>query len=184
MSKRETHTVEIAGLTRHLPLFEVAPGVKIAIFNMLGDTYVVKAAAAALAERLRNIGGQTLLTAEAKSMPLVYEMSALMGIPYIVLRKTYKTYMGNALRADTRSITTGNHQTLFLDEKDIPYIGGKRVLIVDDVVSTGSTLAGMRKIVAEAQGEVAAVAAVFTEGDEDWSNVIALGNLPVYRDQG
>lgn len=182
MTTRDTYTVKIAGLTRHLPLFEVAPGVKIAIFNMLGDTYVVKAAAAALAERIRDIRADVLLTAEAKSMPLVYEMSALMGLPYIVLRKTYKSYMGDALSAQTTSITTGNHQTLFLDEKDIPKLTGKRVLIVDDVVSTGSTLIGMRKIVDEAQGEVAAVAAVFTEGDQDWSEVISLGKLPVFNE--
>lgn len=93
MSERETHTVEIAGLTRHLPLFEVAPGVRIAIFNMLGDTHVVKAAAAVLAEKLGQSKGTVLLTAEAKSMPLVYEMSALMGLPYAVLRKSYKSYM-------------------------------------------------------------------------------------------
>ena len=90
MSKRPTHTVEIAGITRHLPLFEVAPGVTIAIFNMLGDTIIVKASAAALAERLKNVNADVLLTAEAKAIPLAYEMSAIMGIPYDVLRKTYK----------------------------------------------------------------------------------------------
>jgi adenine/guanine phosphoribosyltransferase-like PRPP-binding protein len=177
---RETYTVEVAGLTRHFPLFEVAPGVKIAIFNMLGDTYVVKAAAAALAEELRNDAGDVLVTAEAKSIPLIYEMSALMGLPYIVLRKTYKTYMGDAIRAETVSITTGSTQSLFLDEKDQKLIGGKRVILVDDVISTGSTLEGMKQVVEAAGGEVSRIAAVFTEGDNDWSDVTALGNLPVF----
>ena len=181
MSTRQTHTVTVAGLTRHLPLFEVAPGVRIAIFNMLGDTYVVKAAAA-LAERLKGTPAQVLLTAEAKSMPLVYEMSALMGLPYVVLRKSYKSYMGEALKAETKSITTGNTQILYLDEKDIPLLQGKQVIIVDDVVSTGSTLQGMATIVQTAGGHTLATAAVFTEGAQDWSHVVALGNLPVFLD--
>lgn len=182
MHHRETHTVEVAGLTRHFPLFEVAPGVRIAIFNMLGDTYVVKAAAAALAEQLRDVYADVLVTAEAKSIPLIYEMSALMGLPYVVLRKSYKSYMGDVIRSETVSITTGRPQTLFLDEKDHRLIIGKQVILVDDVVSTGSTLEGMQAIIERADAKVARVAAVFTEGDNDWSHVIALGNLPVFVD--
>lgn len=180
MTKRDTYTVDVAGLTRHFPLFEVAPGVKIAIFNMLGDTYVVKAAAAALAERLKTKEADVLVTAEAKSIPLVYEMSALMGLPYVVLRKTYKSYMGEAIRAETVSITTGKPQTLFLDEKDQQLIEGKNVILLDDVISTGSTLKGMESVIKTAKGNVVAITAVFTEGDSDWSHVIALGNLPVF----
>ena len=182
MSRRKRYTIEVAGLTRHLPLFEVAPGIQIAIFNMLGDTYVAKAAAAALAERLKEAEADVLLTAEAKSMPLVYEMSALMGLPYVVLRKSYKTYMGDALSAETVSITTGKKQTLFLDEKDHHLVEGKRVIIVDDVISTGSTLRGMEKIVEKSNGTISRIAAVFTEGDHDWSRIVALGNLPVFRE--
>jgi adenine phosphoribosyltransferase len=180
MSPADTYTVEVAGLTRHFPLFEVAPGVRIAVFNMLGDTYVVKATAAALAERLRGTDADVLVTAEAKSIPLIYEMSALMGLPYIVLRKAYKVYMGKALSAETLSITTGHPQTLYMDEKDAETIAGKRVILVDDVISTGSTLQGMEKLVGIARGDVVATAAVFTEGDADWSHVVALGNLPVF----
>jgi adenine phosphoribosyltransferase len=181
MSPRDSYTVEVAGLVRHFPLFEVAPGVRIAVFNMLGDTYVVKAAAAALAERLRDIRADVLVTAEAKSIPLIYEMSALMGLPYVVLRKTYKSYMGEAISAETVSITTGAPQTLFLDEKDRNLIRGKSVIVVDDVISTGSTLNGMEKLVLKAEGKVAQIAAIFTEGDDDWSRVVALGNLPVFK---
>lgn len=182
MSERQSYRVEVAGLTRNFPLFEVAPGVRIAIFNMLGDTYVVKAAAAALAERLKDYPADALITAEAKSIPLIYEMSALMGLPYVVLRKTYKIYMGDALSSETVSITTGSKQTLYLDEKDLSLIGKKNVILVDDVVSTGSTLEGMKQIVEHANGNVSAVAAVFTEGDNDWGDVIALGNLPVFAE--
>jgi adenine phosphoribosyltransferase len=180
MTERETYRVEIAGLVRHFPLFEVAPGVRIAIFNMLGDTYVVKAAAAALAERLKEVEAEVLVTAEAKSIPLIYEMSALMGLPYVILRKSYKSYMGDALSAETVSITTGRKQTLYLDEKDRPLLASDKVVLVDDVISTGSTLTGLQQVVAQAGGRVSAIAAVFTEGDEDWSHVIALGNLPVF----
>ena len=182
MNERETYTVEVAGLTRHLPLFEVAPGVRIAIFNMLGDTHVVKGAAAVLAEKLAHIEADVLVTAEAKSIPLIYEMSALMGLPYVVLRKGYKSYMGEAISAETESITTGHKQTLYLDEKDQQYIRGKRVVIVDDVISTGSTLLGMENVIVTAEGKTVAIAAVFTEGDADWSNIIALRNLPVFLD--
>lgn len=177
---RQTYSVEIAGLTRHLPIFEVAPGIKIAIFNMLGDTHIVKAAAAVLAERLANTPAHVLVTAEAKGIPLIYEMSALMGLPYVVLRKTYKPYMGNAIHAQTLSITTGNTQTLYLDEKDQERIKDKQVILLDDVISTGSTLQAMHNVIVAASGTVTQVAAVFTEGDQDWSHVIALANLPVF----
>jgi adenine/guanine phosphoribosyltransferase-like PRPP-binding protein len=180
MIKRETYTVEVAGLTRHFPLFEVVPGVRIPVFNMLGDTYVVKAAAAALAERLKETPADVLVTAETKSIPLIYEMSALMGLPYVVLRKSYKSHMGDAVSAETMSITTGRPQTMYLDEKDRAQIAGKRAILVDDVISTGSTLIGMEQVITRAEGTVSQVAAVFTEGSGDWSHVIALGNLPVF----
>ena len=183
MSNRDLYEVEVAGLMRHFPLFEVAPGVRIAIFNMLGDTYVVKAAAAALAERLKNTPADVLVTAEAKSIPLIYEMSALMGLPYVVLRKSYKSYMGQTISAETISITTGKPQTLYLDEKDQALVNGRNVIIVDDVVSTGSTLQGMKQVVEKANGRIIQVAAVFTEGDADWSEIIALGNLPVFQSE-
>ena len=182
MANRETYRVEVAGLVRHFPLFEVSPGVRIAIFNMLGDTYVVKAAAAALAERLKSTPSEVLVTAEAKSIPLIYEMSALMGLPYVVLRKTYKTYMGEAIKAETVSITTGNTQTLYLDEKDQALIRDKHVIIVDDVISTGSTLQGMKQVVDTAGGDISKIATIFTEGNSDWSDIVALENLPVFTE--
>jgi len=182
MTERETYRVELAGLVRDFPLFEVAPGVRIAIFNMLGDTIVTKAIAATMVERLRDVNAHALVTAEAKGIPLIYEMSALMGIPYVVLRKEYKSYMGEALNAETVSITTGRKQTLYLDEKDRRLLNDHQVIIVDDVISTGSTLEGIKQVVSLAGGEISAVAAVFTEGEKDWSDVIALGNLPVFTE--
>jgi adenine phosphoribosyltransferase len=180
MTQRDTHTVNIAGLTRHLPLFEVAPGVKIAIFNMLGDTEVIEASAKALVKRLP-AEAQVLLTAEAKSIPLAHAMAVESNLPYVVLRKSYKPYMGETISAETLSITTGQPQTLYLDEKDIAQIKGRQVVIVDDVISTGSTLQGMRLIIEQAGGDLVATAAVFTEGERaKWKDIIALGHLPIF----
>lgn len=183
MGERETYTVAVAGLTRHLPLFEVAPGVRIAVFNMLGDTEVVKVAAKALAEKLKGHTFDVLVTPEAKSIPLAHELSAEMGIPYVVLRKSQKLYMGEAISAETVSITTGRPQTLYLGETDQAKLRAAQVCLVDDVISTGSTLKGMQAVMDAAGAQVNAIAAVFTEGDHDWSHVIALGNLPVFIDK-
>ena len=180
MGERETYTVEVAGLTRHLPIFEVAPGISIAVFNMLGDTEVVEAAAAELAEKLKGTTIDVLVTPEAKSIPLAYELSAIMGLPYIVLRKSKKLYMGETISAETVSITTGKPQTLYLDQADHAKIRAAQVCLIDDVVSTGSTLKGMEAVMDAAGAQVNAIAAVFTEGDADWSSIVALGNLPVF----
>jgi adenine phosphoribosyltransferase len=91
-----------------------------------------------------------LVTAEAKSIPLAHALSVVTGKPYVILRKAYKPYMGSALQAETLSITTGQPQTLYLDEKDREMMHGKRVVILDDVISTGSTLQGMRLLLQKA----------------------------------
>ena len=176
----DTYEIDIAGVRRHLRLMEVAPGVRIAVLNILGDTELTEAAARALAARIPP-GAQYLVTAEAKSIPLVYALSVVSGLPYVVLRKSYKPYMGDALSAETLSITTGKPQTLYLDEKDRDAINGKNVVVVDDVISTGSTLQGMRLILQKAGANVVADMAILTEGDRaKWQNVIALGHLPIF----
>ncbi len=180
MATYDTYPVDIAGVKRELRLMEVAPGVRIAVLNILGDTEVTQAAGKALARQLP-AGTDFIVTAEAKSIPLAYAVSVESGLPYIVLRKSYKPYMGDALVAETLSITTNKPQTLYLDEKDRAAIQGKNVVLLDDVISTGSTLQGMRLIVQKAGAEVVAEAAIFTEGDRaKWTNVIALGHLPVF----
>lgn len=183
MSKHETYAVEIAGIKRDLRLFEVKPGLKIAILNILGDTELVQACAKELAVKLKDFDYDVLVTAEAKSIPLVYALSVETKKPYVVLRKAYKPYMGDALQAETLSITTGKPQTLILDEKDRELIQGGKVVIVDDVISTGSTLQGMRMILDKAGAKVVAGTAIFTEGDRSqWMNIIALGHLPLFTD--
>ena len=178
---RKTYSVMVAGLTREFPLFQVAPKLSIAVFNMLGDTELVEACARELDERLSSYQYDILVTPEAKSIPLAHALSVETRKPYVVLRKAYKPYMGVALMSETMSITTGHKQTLYLDEKDQTSLKGRKVVILDDVVSTGSTLQGVEQLMEKAEAEVVATAAVFTEGNEsDWTNVIALGNLPLF----
>jgi adenine phosphoribosyltransferase len=178
----QTHSVKLAGLVRELPLFQVAPGIRIAIFNMLGDTEIVQAVSKELAKRLPK-EAQALVTAEAKSIPLAFALSIETKLPYVVLRKSYKPYMGEAVSAETLSITTGQKQTLYLDEKDLALVSGKSVVLLDDVISTGSTLQGMQLIMEKAGAKVIAQAAVFTEGERaKWKNIIALGHLPLFTE--
>jgi adenine phosphoribosyltransferase len=178
---RDTYPVEIAGLHRELPLFEVAPGLRIAVLNILGDTELVQACSKALAEKLSGVDYDILVTAEAKSIPLAHALSVETGRPYIVLRKIYKPYMGVALSAETISITTGTPQLLYLDEKDHELLRGKRGVLLDDVISTGSTLQGMRMLMEKAGAEVVCEVAIFTEGEKaQWQHIIALGHLPLF----
>lgn len=180
---RETYPVDIAGLHRELPLFEVAPGMRIAVLNILGDTEFVEACAKALAEKLSGIDYSILVTAEAKSIPLAHALSVATQKPYVVLRKSYKPYMGVALSAETLSITTGQPQTLYLDEKDLNLVRGKRVVLLDDVISTGSTLQGMRLVMEKAGAEVGREAGIFTEGERaQWRHILALGHLPLFTE--
>lgn len=180
---RETYGIDIAGIHRELELFEIKPGLKIAILNILGDVELVQACAKALAEKLADTDYDLLVTAEAKSIPVAYALAVETGKSYVILRKSYKPYMGDALQSETLSITTGKPQTLFLDEKDCGLIDGKRVVILDDVISTGSTLQGMRMLMEKANAKIVAEAAILTEGERaKWSDVISLGHLPVFSD--
>jgi adenine phosphoribosyltransferase len=181
LTENDYYSIEIAGIKRNLRLFEIKPGLRIAILNILGDTELVQAAAKALAKKLKPIKFDFLVTAETKSIPLAHSLSVEMEKPYIVLRKNFKPYMGTALIAETLSITTGEPQTLIMDEKDQDLVHGKRAVIIDDVISTGSTLQGMKMIMEKAGAEVAAEAAILTEGERaKWSHILSLGHLPLF----
>ena len=177
------YTVELAGVVRQLPRVEIAPGVVIAILNILGDTELTEAVAQALVDRIPP-EAEMLVTAEAKSIPLAYAMSVKSCLPYAVLRKSRKPYMTGAISAEVISITTGKPQTLWMDGRDIARVQGKNVLFVDDVISTGSTYQGAKKLIEKAGGQVIGAAAIMTEGDNpEWEKVIALGNLPVWLEE-
>ncbi|MFH2102751.1 MAG: phosphoribosyltransferase family protein [Chloroflexota bacterium] len=183
MSPRDTFDVKVAGLARRLPIFEVRPGFRIPILNILGDTEIVQACAKAIAEKLQIVDYDILVTAETKSIPLAHALSVETGKPYVILRKAYKPYMGAALIAESMSTTTGKSQTLILDEKDHDLVHGKSIVVLDDVISTGSTLQGIEMIMERAGATIVAEAAIFTEGDQSqWEHIIALGHLPVFQD--
>jgi len=153
------------------------------VLNILGDTELVQACAAALAEKLDGLEYDVLVTAEAKSIPLIHALAVKTRKPYIVLRKVYKPYMGEALYAETRSITTGEQQWLYLDEKDRLLLNGKRVVLLDDVISTGSTLHAMEELMAQTGASVSLEAGILTEGDRRrWQHIVSLGHLPIFTD--
>lgn len=182
-NQRCIYPIEIAGIYRELTLFEVQPGLKIAILNILGDTELVTACAEALNEKLASSDYDVIITAEAKSIPLAHALSQISQKPYVVLRKQYRSYMGKTIQAETISITTGRPQQLFMDEKDIAWVNGKKVVLLDDVISTGSTLDGMRVIMKKTNAKVVGMAAILTEGDSTkWAEIVSLGHLPIFTD--
>ena len=174
----KTHAVQIGSEHRELPIINVGP-VSVALLNLLGDTALTEAAAEELCKRLPE-GVDAFVTPEAKAVPLAHAMSVRTGIPYVVARKNQKPYMVNVIKKTVLSITTGKPQTLVIDGADIPKIENKRLVIIDDVVSTGGTQRSLKELLAEVNADVVGTAVVFTEGDER-DDVIALGHLPLFE---
>ena len=176
----EYYKINVAGVERDLPIVPISDKLSIAAFVIFGDTDVVEPCARALAEKLPPV--DYLITAEAKRIPLIYEMAKVMKLPrYVIARKSVKGYMANPIITPVNSITTKNEQILCLDEEDVERIRGKRVAIIDDVISTGASLAALEQLIAEAGGEIVARAAILTEGDaNDREDLIALGQIPLF----
>ena len=176
------HSVQIGNLTRDLPIFQVAPNVNIAIFNMLGDTEVVEVSADELAKRMP-ADADVLIVPEVKAVPLGHALSVRTGLPMAVVRKIRKPYMVDCVDVEVVTITTGEPQTLYLDGKDRQFVHGKNAMLVDDVISTGNTLEGLRQLMDAAKANIIGEMAVFTEGGpDDWPGVIRLGQLPIFPD--
>ena len=174
-----TYEMKIAGLDRELKRFAVSDTLDIAAFILFGDVEITVKAAEELLKKVPEF--DIILTPEAKSIPLAYEMARQSGKPYAVARKGVKVYMENPLSVEVKSITTGNVQKLFLGKDEIEKIEGKRVLIVDDVISTGESLEAVRKLVSEANGIEACACAVLAEGDAaDRDDIIFLDKLPLF----
>ena len=175
----EYYTLKIAGLERRLEKFPVSDKLDIAAFIKFGDVELTVAGCRELRRRLPEF--DVIITPEAKSFPIAYEMARQTGKPYIVARKGMKVYMRNPLEVDVTSITTKQEQHLFLGESETNLLKGSRVLIIDDVISTGESLAAVRRLVEEAGGKEAAACAFLAEGDAaDRDDIIYLERLPLF----
>lgn len=175
----DVYTMKIAGLERRLPLCPVNSKLDIAAFVMFSDVELTVACATELIKKAPE--ADVIVTAESKGIPLAYEMARQLGIKYIVARKSTKLYMKNPIAVNVKSITTTNLQTLYLDSNEAEYLRGKRVLIVDDVISTGESLNALDKLVSESGGNLVGQCAVLAEGDAaQRKDIIFLEPLPVF----
>ncbi|MEG1942512.1 MAG: phosphoribosyltransferase family protein [Angelakisella sp.] len=175
------YDITVGGLKRSLPIVPISDTLSIASFVIFGDTEIVEPCARELAARLpKDI--DYLITAEAKSIPLIYEMAKVMKMPkYIIARKSIKGYMANPIITEVKSITTDKKQILCVDESDIKLLCGKRIAIVDDVISTGGSIAAVEHLVTQAGGMVVARAAILAEGDAaDRKDIIYLEKIPMF----
>ncbi len=176
---QEVYEITIAGVKRALPLCPVNDRLDIAAFVMFSDVELTIACATELIKRAPE--HDCLITAESKGIPLAYEMSRQSGKKYILARKSHKLYMKKAVRVDVKSITTDKLQELYLDIDDMEYLNGRRVLLVDDVVSTGESMTALERLVSEAGGTIAGRAAVLAEGDaKDRKDLLYLEPLPLF----
>ena len=181
-----TYSMEIAGLRRELPLCSIGNGMMIAAFNCFGDAEIAVACARELLKLVPPEDYDYLFTAEAKSIPLIHEMARQSGAKkYFVARKGAKIYMPDPIYADDQSITTEGLQRLYLGRDDADLIRGKRILIVDDVISTGGSLKAMEALVEKAGGTVAGRMAVLAEGGAaERTDIAFLEKLPTFNADG
>ena len=174
-----TYKMTIAGLERELPICAVSNKLDIAAFIMFSDVEVTVAAAEELLKKCPDF--DIILTAESKGIPLAYEMARQSGKSYVVARKSVKLYMTAPVEVEVKSITTAEVQKLYLAGEKAELLKGRKVLIVDDVISTGESLKALEKLTNAAGGEIAAEAAVLAEGDAaDRDDIIFLEKLPLF----
>lgn len=175
----EFYTMKIAGLERNLEKFPVNDKLDIAAFIIFGDVELTIKGCEELLKKLPDF--DVILTPEAKSIPMAYEMARQTGKPYVIARKAVKVYMRNSIEVSVTSITTKNEQKLFLGETEVNKIKDKKVLIIDDVISTGESLAAVRELVKKAGGIEAAACAFLAEGDAaERDDIIFLEKLPLF----
>lgn len=177
----KTYTLNVAGLTRELPIIKLSYDLSIASFVILGDTEIVRKTAPIIAKKLPEV--DFIVTAEAKGIPLAYEISRILNLnEYVVARKSVKAYMEEPIEVEVNSITTTNSQKLYLNNQDAKKIKRKKgKALVDDVISTGQSLKALERLVEKAGGKVLAKAAILAEGDaKDRKDIIFLEALPTF----
>ena len=176
---RDFHKMTIAGLERELPLCKVNDNLKIAAFVIFGDVEITIASAAEILKKSPDF--DYIVTPEAKSIPLAYELARQSGKPYFVVRKGEKVYMSSPVHVDVKSITTKLTQRLYLDGAEGEQLRNKRILIVDDVISTGESLKAVEELVNSFDADIVAKAAILAEGDAaDREDIIYLEKLPLF----
>ncbi|WP_102401411.1 phosphoribosyltransferase family protein [Haloimpatiens massiliensis] len=178
------YELNVCGVKRNLPIIKINEDLAIASFVILGDTELISNVASAIAEKLPSV--DVLVTAEAKGIPLVYEISKILNMKgFIVARKSIKPYMKNPICDEVISITTQKKQLLCLDGVDVDKIKGKRVALIDDVISTGESLIAMERLVEKAGGIITAKAAILAEGEASKrKDIIFLEKLPLMAPNG
>lgn len=178
------YRMKIAGVERDLPLCPISGQINIAAFVLFGDVELTERCA----EELYKIAPEhdVMITAESKGIPLVYAMCRISGRNrYVLARKSVKLYMKDVVECTTQSITTAASQTLYIDGDDAAYLKGKRVLIVDDVISTGGSLASLENLVRQSGGEIVGKMAILAEGDAtERKDIIYLEKLPLFDKDG
>ena len=179
-----TYKMKVAGLERDLPICKVNDSLYIGAFVIFGDVELTEACARELLKRAPE--HDVMITAESKGIPLVYEMARQAGENrYLIARKAAKLYMKNVFTTKVNSITTAKAQTLCIDGEDAAFMKGRRVLIVDDVISTGESLKALEKLVEEAGGNIVGRMAILAEGEaQQRDDLIYLEKLPVFNAQG
>jgi len=186
-SGQSSHRATLPGISRELPLVEVKPGIFIASDAdlILGDVEFLSKSSELLATKVRPLKVDVVVTAEAKSIALAYELSKRLSLErFVVARKSQKAYMGDYFSQKVRSITTESEQQLLITREELDYLCGKRVCLLDDVVSTGATFTALGAIVKRAGGKIVCKAAIWREGP--WckqQGLIHLGTLPIFQDR-
>ena len=175
----DTYKMKIAGLERELPLCPINEKLDIAAFVMFSDVELTIACAEELLKKCGDF--DIILTAESKGIPIGYEMARQSGNQYVVARKSVKLYMTDPIKIKVKSITTSSEQTLYLSREKAEMIKGKRVLIVDDVISTGESIKALEELAEIAGGNIVCKAAVLAEGDAaDRDDIVYLEKLPLF----
>lgn len=177
-----TYTLNVAGVKRSLPILNIASDTAIAAFVILGDMELTQKAAAELAAKVPK-ETEILMTAETKGIPLIIELARILNMPrYVVARKSIKGYMDKVIFVEDFSITTKGKQMLYVADNDADFLNGRKVLLVDDVISTGGSIKALQLLCEKAGGQVIGKAAILAEGDaKNRNDIIFLESIPLFQ---